>query len=231
MFAVHTACPVEETTMMINRWNMSLACLLLCILSAAASAQTAGDQFQAMQKIVPGLNLTDDQQSSMHDIFEPLLKQTHEARESAKQSTPQQLQTKVLEIEKLEQETLDKVIAELTDDQKAKYFPQMAKLLWLQVAQNLVATKKAVATLDITDDQKKQALAEIEKTGNTVVSIQGDAKQVSDATSEKDYIKKLAQAQLDLYGQLRDELGVEDAGKLMKAGRQPAGKSAPATQP
>lgn len=216
---------------MMLRRNYFLAFVLLGPACSGAFAQSATDQLQSMEKIVPQLQLTDKQQTAMHESMQPLITAARDARQAVPQATPAQAQARIQQIEAIEQDTVDKMVAVLTDDQKTKFYPLMGQSLWQKVSQNLAGVKISVATLEISDDQKKLALAEVKKAEASISAIQNDFRTVRDADAEKEYIQELAQPQLDMYTQLRQELGDEQTSKLVLAGRKAAAKTAPATQP
>jgi Spy/CpxP family protein refolding chaperone len=208
---------------------LSAALLLVPSFAAAQAGGGAGGRggagggmgvAQQLQQVLGQLDLTSDQETKIKGIMKDAQQSMRESLQGLQDATQDERQAKMQDVQKLMTDTLDKVTGEMTPEQKAKFYPLMAKAA-LKRATELVAAIKAAATkMKIGDDEMKQLNTALDDTDKTLDGYKPDADAVSDAAGSKDFTQKLTRSQLNLRKQVVDILGQEDGQKLMQDARQ-----------
>ncbi len=210
-----------------------VGCLCLCIalMPAISRAQAgqgggglgAGAMAQGPQQlklVLSKLDLTEDQKAKIDAIIADTQKEVRAINQSLADATPEERQQKMADRLKILNDTKTKVEAELTPEQKAKYYPLVANL-GLKSMGDMVTTMKAeAAKLDIGDDQKKQVASTLDDARKTLDGMKSDADAVKDADTAADFQKQIVKSQTEAMRQLVDIMGQEDMRTLMQNTRQ-----------
>lgn len=199
-----------------------------------------GGQMGPLLTVMKELDLTDDQQSKVKDIMQQTQSDVRDALTGLQGATPQERQQKMQDMQKIITDSRTKFEAILTPDQKAKYYPLMAKAVVTTGEQRLKLIKNAADKQELTDDEKSQLAKLLDDDQKTLDGLSTDAEAVKDADGLTEIQKKVDGIQVDTRKQIVQILGPEGAQSLMQAmrpngagrGRQGgAGRTAPTTKP
>jgi hypothetical protein len=190
-----------------------------------AQAATGGGRggmgaMQQIRTVIPQLDLTDDQKSKIKDILTQAQQDMRDKMQGMQDATQEERQARMQDLQKLAADTREKVEAELTDDQKAKYYPLMAQAALKQFSDLLAAVKTAAAKQDISDDLRKQLGSALDDTQKTLDGYKTDADAVKDAAGLTEFQQKVTKTQMDTRTEIVDILGQDDTQTLMQAARQ-----------
>jgi Spy/CpxP family protein refolding chaperone len=206
---------------------------------------------QQLQQVLAQLDLTPDQKTKIDGIITQAQQDGRQALQGMQDLTPEERQQKMQDLQKLMTDTKTKVEAELTPEQKAKYYPLVATTGLKRMTDLFTALKTASAKLEVGDDQKKQLKDMFDETQKSLDGLKTDADAVKDEPTATDFQKQLTKLQMDTRKQLVDILGQDDARTLMQSAQQSlrgtvrgrrgadgatgangaTGETAPATQP
>jgi Spy/CpxP family protein refolding chaperone len=203
--------------------------LAVSMLPSLAAAQAGGGRggaggiagvAQQMQQVLAQLDLTSDQQSKIRGIMREATQSMRESLQGLQDATPEERQAKMQDVQKLLSDTREKVEAELTPEQKAKYFPLMANAGLKRLTDLVAASKTASTKSKIDDDKLKQLNTVLADSDKTLDGYKADADAVTDSAGSTDFTQKLTKFQMDLRKQIVDILGQEDGQQLMQDARQ-----------
>jgi Spy/CpxP family protein refolding chaperone len=235
-----------------RKWFAVLTLMLVPALSQAQNrpqqggpggAGGGGGQMGPLLQVIKQLDLTQDQQTSMREIMQQAQSDVRDAMGDLQNATPQERAQKMQDIAKIMSDAREKAEAVLTPEQKAKYYPLMAKAIVAQAGQRLKLLKTAAGKQDLTDDEKTQMDKLFDQDQKALDGLTADAADVKDADGLTELQKKVETTQQDTRKQLVEILGPDGAQQLMQAMRQngtrrpggaggdAAGKSAPTTKP
>jgi Spy/CpxP family protein refolding chaperone len=202
-------------------------CLALLILPSRSWAQAGGagmmggmGGLQQIRQVMPQLDLTDDQKSKIQDILKQATQDVRDAMQGIQDAAPEDRRAAMQKVQKLATDAKDKVEAELTAEQKAKYYPLTAKMGLKMLTDLLGAVKTEAGKMEIAEDLKKQLNNIFDDSQKTLDSLKTDADAVTDAAGATDFTKQVGKFQMDLRTQVVDVLGQDDGPKLMQAARQ-----------
>jgi Spy/CpxP family protein refolding chaperone len=203
-------------------------CLVLSMMPSDASAQAAGGRgggggiggLQQLRQVMTQLDLTPDQKTKIQGIMKQTMQDARDAMQGLQDATPEERQAKMQDLQKMMADAREKVEAELTPEQKEKYYPLLAKAALKQMTDLVAAIKKAVPDQKLSDDVTKQLNDIMDDTGKTLDGLKTDSDAVKDADGAKDFQAKITKSQMDLRKQIMDAAGQEDGQKLMRAAMQ-----------
>jgi Spy/CpxP family protein refolding chaperone len=204
--------------------GLSIAAILFPSLAAAqvggGGGGGGGGAVQDIQQVMKQLDLKPDQQKKMQQIWRQTQGDLREAMQGMADATPEERMSKMQDAEKIIAGARTKVEAELTPEQKAKYFPLSAQTGLKHAVDLVAALKLAAAKMDLPDDQHKQLNDIFDDSAKTLDSYKDDAAAVKDDDGLTDFTKKLGKFQLDLRKQIVNVIGKDDTQKLMQSARQ-----------
>jgi Spy/CpxP family protein refolding chaperone len=207
---------------------LASVCLTIAALPASSFAQQAGrggaggaaQMPQMLQQVLGQLDLSADQKTKIDGMLRQAQQDLRSSMQGLQDATPEERMQKMQDMQKAMADTRTKVEAELTPEQKAKYFPLVASTGLKYSTDLLAALKTAAGKADMTDDQKKQVGDVFDDAGKSIEGMKSDAAAVKDDETATDFQQKLTKAQMDTRKQLVDILGQDDARKLMQAAQQ-----------
>jgi Spy/CpxP family protein refolding chaperone len=199
-----------------------------------------GAQVGPLIQVIKELDLTDDQQASVKQIVQQTQSDLRDAMSGMQGAAPEERQQKMQDMQKIVSDSRGKLEAILTPEQKAKYYPLMAKAIVTQAQQRLTMVKTAVGKQDLSDDEKGQMNKLLDGDQKTLDGLTADAQNVKDADGLAEVQKKEESMQQETRRQIVEILGPDGARQLLQAmrpgARRPAAEGAaqqdaPTTKP
>ena len=235
-----------KSILMLNLKIAGVFCLALSMVPSRASAQAAGGRggagagaLQQMRQVMTQLDLSPDQKTKIQDLIKQATQDARDKMQGLQDATQEERMAKMQDVQKLIADTKEKVEAELTPEQKAKYYPLSAKAALKQLTDMLAAIKKVEPDQGLSEDITKQVNSILDDASKTLDGLKTDADAVKDADGAKEFQGKITKTQIDLRKQIADAAGQDDAQKLMRAamqsmrttGGRAAGETTPTTAP
>jgi hypothetical protein len=226
---------------------MLMAAILLPAVSLAQATGTTrggmgGPGIAVLQArlVLNQMKITGDAKNKIDGIMQKFIEDLRDFRQAAQGLAPDERRQKMQDLEKESDDTMNQVQAELTSEQKTDFAMRFAVATVTRLRRTLLAIQKGAATLDVTDDEKKQLTDAIDEASKQVDACKSDAASVTDFAGAMQISDKATKAVTDTRQQLVDILGPEDAQQLMKNVLQSiskdrkragsAGDATPATQ-
>jgi hypothetical protein len=195
------------------------------------------NQPQLLQQVLGQLDLTADQKTKIDGVLKQAQQDMADARQSMQDATPQERMQKMQEMQK---DVRSKVEAELTPDQKSKFYPLVASTGLKFFTEMVTAMKATGAKMDLGDDKQKQLNQIFDGTDKSLDGMKTDAGAVKDEEGAAAFQQKMTKLQMQTRKQLVEALGQDDARELMQGamrsmaptgGRTGTGAEVPTTQP
>jgi hypothetical protein len=185
------------------------------------------------------LDLTPDQKTKIDGLLKQAQQDRREAMQGLQDATPEERQQKMQDMQKSMADTKTKVEAELTPEQKAKYYPLVASTALKYGTDMANAIKAGASKMDLDADKSKKMSDIYDEATKSLDALKADADAVKDADGATEFQQKLAKVQMETRKEILDVLGQDDARQLMQGamrsmmpGRGGAtGDSAPTTKP
>jgi Spy/CpxP family protein refolding chaperone len=184
----------------------------------AAAVGAAGPQ--QLQQVLRQLDLSADQKTKIDGIMDQAKKDAMAARQGYQDATPEERRQKAQDAQKIITDARTKIEAELTPEQKTKYYPLVAASGLKVVNDFNAALKTAVDKVDASEDQKKQLKDLFDDNDKTLASLKTDSEAVKDEQSLNDFQQKMTSMQTNSGKQLFQVLGRDDTQTVMRAAMQ-----------
>jgi hypothetical protein len=222
-----------RTTVLKSVAALCLTVLALPALSLAQQGQGAGGRAgggmggqmpQLLQQVLGQLDLSADQKTKIDGLLKQAQQDRRDAMQGLQDATPEERQQKMQDMQKAMADTKTKVEAELTPEQKTKYYPLVASTGLKYFTGMVDAIKTAATKMDVGDDKQKQLKDVFDDAGKSLDGLKADADAVKDEAGATDFQQKMTKLQMETRKQIVDVLGQDDARQLMQgAARSMAG--------